>query len=395
MANTTALKNKNGKIYAYQIRVFKGRNSEGKQLKPYSMVWHVPKGWRSSSVEKELNRVATEFEMNCKIGKISSDKKTFAEYAKYVMELKSRDCKHRTIVRYNELLERINEEIGYLKLANITVEHLNAFYLKLAEKGQNKKTGGELSNKTILEYHRLIHSIFEIALKERIVNFNIADSATPPKCPKKEAEFFELNEIYEIMSALENENLKYKVIMRTLIESGARRGEVLGIKWDSINYDEEAIIIKQAVLYSKEKGVYIETTKTNETRLVHVSPQLILELKQLKALQKKEKLKLGSYWTDTGLCFTNQSGLPMHPDTLNSWIKRFQKKHNLPHINPHKFRHTQATLLYAEKENPITISKRLGHKQTSTTQNIYAHLMVNSDKDASNTVTKILYHKEA
>ena len=169
MASITPIKNKNGEIYAYQIRVYRGRDIEGKQLKPYSMVWKIPEGWRSSSIEKELNRVAMEFEMNCKMGKISSDKKTFAEYAKYIMELKSRDCKHRTIVRYNELLERINEEIGYLKLANITVEHLNAFYLKLSKKGQNKKTGCGLSNKTILEYHRLIHSIFEIALKERIV----------------------------------------------------------------------------------------------------------------------------------------------------------------------------------------------------------------------------------
>lgn len=373
MASKTPMRNKNGELYAYQIRVYRGRDIEGKQLKPYSMVWHVPEGWRSSSVKKELNRVATEFEMNCKMGKISSDKKTFAEYAKYVMELKSRDCKHRTIVRYNELLERINEEIGYLKLANITVEHLNAFYLKLAEKGQNKKTGGELSNKTILEYHRLIHSIFEIALKERIVNFNIADSATPPKCPKKEAEFFELNEIDEIITALENENLKYKVIIQTLIESGARRGEVLGIEWKSINYAKRSIKLKQAVLYSKEKGVYIDTLKTDESRIIHVSPELISELKRLKVSQNEERLKLGDYWTDTGLCFTNQKGLPMHPDTLNSWIKRFQKKHNLPHINPHKFRHTQA----------------------STTQNIYAHLMANSDKSASDTVAKVLYHKES
>ena len=226
MATITPRKNKEGKIISYQIEVYRGRDTEGRKLKPYSMNWKVPEGWRSSSVRKELEKVAGEFETNCKMGNVSPEKKTFAEYSEYIMQIKERDNKHRTVLRYKQLLERINAEIGFLKLTSITGEHLNKFYMKLAEKGQNLKTGGYLSNKTILEYHRLIHCIFAQAVKEGLIRYNTAESATPPKQVKKEAEYFELEEIERIIEALSNEPLKYRAIIGLMIDTGARRGEI-------------------------------------------------------------------------------------------------------------------------------------------------------------------------
>ena len=395
MATTTPRKNKNGEIISYQIEVYRGRDMRGKKLKPYSMNWKVPNGWKKSSIQKELTKIAGEFETNCKQGNVSADNQIFEAYSLYVMQIKKRDCKHRTVKRYEELLERINEEIGFLKLTQITAEHLNRFYLKLSEKGQNKKTGGYLEPKTILEYHRLIHTILTEAVKEGIIRFNVADGATPPKHKKKEAEFFEVDEVTQIIKALEDENIKYKTIVRSLIDSGARRGEVLGFEWKLINYTNGTVKIKNTVLYSKEKGVYLDTTKTDENRVITLSKEVLSLLKQLKIYQTEQKLKLGSAWEETGLCFTNEKGLPMHPDTLNSWISRFEKKHNLPHIYPHKFRHTQASLLYSNGIDQVTISKRLGHKKVSTTQDIYAHLMANNDKKASDSIARILYNKEA
>ena len=128
MASSSPIKNKNGVVYAYQIKVYRGRDADGKQLKPYSTVWKIPDGMKNSrTIKKELDRFAVLFEQQCKEGLVSTDKKTFSAYAEYFMTLKERDQKHSTVDRYRELLVRINEEIGFLKLSDVNCEHLNHF----------------------------------------------------------------------------------------------------------------------------------------------------------------------------------------------------------------------------------------------------------------------------
>ena len=114
MATIIPYKDKQGNIVSYQIQVYKGRDADGKKLKPYTMSWKVPEGWKDSSIERELNKVAAQFEIDCKEGLVSTKRKTFSQYAEYVMQLKERDNKHRTVQRYKQLLTRINEEIGHL-----------------------------------------------------------------------------------------------------------------------------------------------------------------------------------------------------------------------------------------------------------------------------------------
>jgi len=404
MASVTPRKDKNGNITLYQIEVYRGRDSEGKKLKPYTMRWKIPEGWKSENkIKKELDRVAAEFENDCKVGNVSINKKTFAQYAEYVMELKDRDNKHRTVFRYRQLLKRINEEIGYIKLTDVTGEHLNRMYMKMAKKGENKsiqKKNGEkneyLSDQTIVHHHRLVHLIFAQALKEGLVRYNISDTATPPKVVKKEAEFFELEEVLTIRDALLEQPFKWQAITDLLIDTGARRGEILGLKWNTIDFKNNSIIIENNLQYTSDRGIYLEdSTKNNENRTVNIAPEIMVIVKVHKKEQLELKLKLGSYWNDTGFCFTQDNGEPMNPNSLNNWLDKFQEKYNLPEIHPHKFRHTQASLLYAAGENPIAISKRLGHKQVSTTQNIYAHLMEGGDKGASDKIATLLYRPAA
>lgn len=93
-------------------------------------------------IEKELVRQATLFEENCKLGSVSVERYTFAEYSEYALEVKiCGGMKDKTVTSYQGLLRHINEEIGPLKLLDIRPDHLNRFYGKLAKPGQNKNTG--------------------------------------------------------------------------------------------------------------------------------------------------------------------------------------------------------------------------------------------------------------
>ncbi len=381
-----------GKDRTFQIRVYRGRDVQGKQLKPYSTCYTVPDSIKTNKgIEKDVQRFAAVFEAECKAGMVATEHKTFAEYAEYVLKLKERDNKHRTAIRYAELLERINPEIGFIKLVNVTGEHLNRLYLKLAQQGQNKRTGEGLSPKTITEHHRLIHVIFAQAKKEGVVRFNIAETATPPAVKKKEAEFFEIEEVLKIIESVSKEPLKWQCITHLLISTGARRGEIMALKWSAIDFNKNLIKISENLLYSSKRGIYLDTPKTGETRYVAVAPEVMRLLTQHKQEQVVIRLKMGHEWINNGFCFTQMNGSPMHPDSATDWFNKFSKKYCLPHINPHKFRHTQASILYSEGIDPVTISKRLGHKQVSTTQNIYAHMVSKADAEANEAVAGVIY----
>ena len=395
MASTSPLKNKDGVTYAFQIRVYRGRDADGRQIKPFQMVWRIPEGMKNSrSIQKKLDEVAAIFERDCKAGLISPEKKTFSAYAEYVMELKARDLKHRTVARYRELLVRLNEHFGHLKLTEITPKMLNDFYLTLAQAGNNKKTGGGLSAKTIKEYHNLLSSIFKFAKKEGLVPFNPADNASPPSVKRQEAKFFEIETVLQILAALEEEPLKWQVITRLLIDTGARRGEIAGLKWSAIDFKNNRIEIKNNLLYSRDRGIYEDSPKTGKSRIISVNAEVMKLLTRHRHEQTLLRFKMGEQWVNKDFCFTQDNGNPMHPDSITDFLSKFSKRHDLPHIHPHAFRHTQVSLLLHAGVDIVTVSKRVGHEQTSTTSNMYGHILAKADEGASNTISDLLYTKK-
>lgn len=410
MAHIFPRKNKQGKITSYTIRVFRGKDDNGKNLKPYTASFKPEKNWSEAKAEKEVQKFAVLFEEECKKGCIIENKQTFQNYAFYVLDLKVKNeqIKHKTLVLYRSLLERINYAIGHIKLTELRPQHLNEFYKMLAEDGSNLITGKGLGTKTILEHHRLIHTILEQANKEMLVPYNAAEKATPPKHKRKEARFIEIEDIKNILFYLQNESLKWQVTMNLLIYTGCRRGEIAGIKIQNIDFRKNIIYIRLNSLYSKEKGIYEDTLKTESSiRAVSIPEKVMKLVKKLATENKRNKLKLGNKWTDTDYLLTQENGLPIHPDSITDYCTKFEKKYNklileqnkklkkkeqlklLPHINPHAFRHSQASVLYSEGVDPVTISKRLGHAAVSTTTDIYSHIMKKADEIAASKLDNI------
>jgi len=411
MANIQPRTNKEGKIISYSIRVHKGRDMDGKQLKPYTMTWAVPEGWSERKIQAELQRQCVLFEKQCKEGTVADNKQSFEKYAHYVIDLKERTgIKHRTIVGYRGLMPRITTAIGHIKLADLRPQHLNSFYEQLSKDGANLKTGKKLSTKTILEYHSFIRAVLSHAEKETLVIFNVARKATPPKVLHKEANFLEEEDIKNVLFYLTNEPIKWQVAMQLLIFTGCRRGEIMGLKWNKVDFKNCTIRIEANLLYTKEKGVFIDTPKTEASkRTLKIPQETINALKLCKKESNAKRLSLGSYWHDTDFVFTQEDGKPMHPDSLTDYCVTFKNRYNkiikkenlelsqnnqikfLPRINPHSFRHSQASLLFFNGADAITISKRLGHAKVSTTTDIYSHIMHKADETASDTLANLFF----
>ncbi|MEL7654372.1 MAG: tyrosine-type recombinase/integrase [Bacillota bacterium] len=392
MASIREYKNKDGKVVSYDIRVYKGRDSFGKPLKPYLLTWKVPEGLTEKQVEKELNRQAVLFEQQCKQGLVADSKYTFEKYSQYVLALKERNgIKLSTLERYRLLLQRINPLIGHMKIADVRPQHLNKLYEELGAPDVNKRNGSGLSNKTILEHHRIISTIFSQAEKEMLVPYNPASKATPPKVERKEANYFQTDVIKSILSCLESESLKWKLLVHMLLITGARRGEILGLKWTNVDWKEKCIHICNNLLYSPSKGIYLTTPKTTKSKRPIKLPAETMELlKEYNDWYLQEKLSLGTYWQDDDFIFVQYNGAPMHPDSVTDYLKKFGKKYHLPHINPHAFRHTAASLLIFSGVDIVSISDRLGHALPSTSANLYGHLIKEADEQSAEKLADIV-----
>ena len=85
----------------------------------------------------------------------------------------------------------------------------------------------------------------------------------------------------------------------------------------------------------------------------------------------------------------------MAPDTLSGYLASFEKRYNLVHIHPHKFRHSMASVLYYSGADPVSISKRLGHAQVSTTQNIYSHLIQQADTQSAERIADAIFRSDS
>ncbi len=181
---------------------------------------------------------------------------------------------------------------------------------------------------------------------------------------------------------MEAEPIKWKVITHLLLITGARRGEVLGLKWPAVDFDNNRIHICNNLLYYPDIGIYQDTPKTkNSDRWISLPVESMKLLESWKTTQEEDAKKKKTYYKNPDqLLFTQEDGSPMCPDSVTTYLRRFSEKHNLPHINPHKFRHTMASMLIYNKVDPVSVSRRLGHSQVSTTTDIYAHAIKEADK---------------
>ena len=393
----------------YQIRVSAGYDITGRQLTK-TMTWKPTDKMTPKQIEKELNRQATLFEEKVASGLVGDNRQTFAEYSRYVLDLKERaGLKRKTLENYHFMMRYTDKEIGHLKLTDIRPKHLNDLYKQLSADGMNQRTGGKLSNKTIIEYHRFISAVLSQAEKEMLILYNPARRATPPKAEKKEANYFQTEDIYKILEALQDAPLKYRLATMLLMTTGCRRGEILGLKWSNVDKVNKTLDIKNNLLYSKAQGLYLTTTKTGKARKVRIPDELVPLLAEYKKEYINYKRSLGDSWQGSqrlgvigsdewltdDFIFIQADGKPMHPDTISGWLDKFAKRNDLPHINPHAFRHTVASILISQGIDIVTVSKQLGHDKVSTTTDIYSHIINKASEQAADTISNVIFRKNA
>lgn len=346
--------------------------------------------------EREAKKLLDLFSAEVQKGEyVAPSKLTFEEFVeRWFRNYGEKNLAPKTLFRYREILEsRVLPAMGHLPVEQIKPFHLMEFYTNLQEDGirADGKPGG-LSPKTILQHHRIISSILNDAAQWQVISSSPAARVRPPKVQKKQAGCYDESQMAALLDTLDKEELKYRVLVHLALFTGCRRGELMGLEWQDIDFQKGTLEVRQASQYLPGQGTFTKAPKNESSvRLLSLPPFLVDMLRQYKKEQTEGRLKAGDLWQGSNRLFTTWDGRPMHPDTVTSWFPKFLQRHNLPHLPFHGLRHTAATMLINQNVPLKNISGRLGHSNISTAGDIYSHFLQSADKAISDTLEQV-YH---
>lgn len=398
MANITPRKNKNGEITSYTIKVFRGRDNNGKQLKPFITSYKPESGKTERQIKQEVKAIAADFEKKCKTGNVPTSDIKLSDYIPQYLDTVKAILSPKTFVFYkNKIDSLIIPALGYLKLKDIKPAHIQQFVHQLSAKQtekENQKNTKCLSPSTVRRYMTIVQSIFKQAEKQGYITDSPAKSErlTFPKAQTPKVEIFTKQEAAQMLDCLINEPLQFQTMVQLAIYTGARRGELVALKFSDIVFSEQKITIERSAYKLKGEPIKTKPPKDYETRSVTVNDSCIELLKMLKAEKIEQAQKLGNKWVDENWIFTQNNGKIMNPNTPTKQFDKFLKKYNLKHRKFHSLRHTSATLLLYAGVNIKQVQGRLGHGDIKTT-NKYLHQIEECDVEAVNKLDILLSPK--
>ena len=250
----------------------------------------------------------------------------------------------------------------------------------------------KLAGNTVLHYHKLLSSILTAAVRWQVIPSNPCERVAPPKVERKEAVYLDEEQAADLLAALDKESMQHQVIVKLLLFTGMRRGELCGLEWKDIDFERAVIFVRRSSLYMAGRGVFEDETKnTSSERCMKVSADVVSMLRAWRAEQSKQRLRMGDQWQDSDRLFTTWNGAPIRPDGITAWFHKFVTKNGLPPIHIHSLRHTNATLLSAAGTSLTTVAARLGHANSTTTSKIYAHAIKSADQAAAEVLQDILH----
>ncbi|MCM1166730.1 MAG: site-specific integrase [Lachnospiraceae bacterium] len=375
---------------SYSIRVSCGYDTQGKQV-IQSKTWTPAEGMTERQIQRELERQKVLFEEECKKGFQSRAVKFEAFCEEWFAEYAEANLRHSTYTYLYHQRLRINKAIGHLRMDKITTRQIQAFINSLLKDGANEINGKPLSPKSARHNLNLISDVFNFAVKMGVVSDNPCKNVTVPKNQAKEKEIYTPNEVNRFLTLLRDEPLKYRAFFNLAVYSGFRRGELLGLEWKDVDFENNIISVRRTSCYASDRGIYTDTTKTRLSQRTLKFPQEIMDLlKELKDEQNAEALKQGDHWVETDRLFTKDNGEPQHPNTTYTWLERFCKKNDLPFHGLHSFRHLFCSMLVNQGVDIVTVSGALGHSNVATTSTIYCHILENSRAKVSEAITNAL-----
>lgn len=311
----------------------------------------------------------------------------FSSYLVQWMEIARSTLKPNTAAGYASMIQ--NPIAPYFQQRGITLGGLQAVDIQMFYTSQLKR----VSANTVIHYHAIIHRALKYAVKTDLIDVNPADKVERPRKDRFTASFYDGNEVNRLFQTARGTPLELPVMLAAFY--GLRRSEVVGLKWDAIDFENKTIAIRHTVTVCAEKGRRIEvaadTTKTaSSRRTLPLVPAFQTKLAALKEQQEKNRILCGrSYCTDyLGYVLVDAMGNRLKLSYISTAFPVLLKRNGLRPIRFHDLRHSCASMLLKNGVPMKQIQEWLGHSDFSTTANIYAHLDAGSKLTSAQAMEK-------
>jgi integrase len=298
---------------------------------------------------------------------VPSDQLTVERFLKRWLDGHKAAVRHRTWVRYEGLIRlHALPFIGSRRLNRLEPHHIQSLYTERL---------GTLAPASVRQLHAVLRRALDDAFKWDLVTRNVATLVNPPRVPRFEIRPWSSAQANAFLTAARGD--RFEALYVTAVTTGMREGELLGLHWKHVDLEQGHI----QVLYSLEwqtGGRYtLHEPKTHRSRRRIKMPAItIAALREHRARQAEERLRLGPNWNGIDLVFPNVLGGPMRPSNLiRNSFKPILRESGLPHIRFHDLRHTAATILLLNGVHPKVVSEMLGHASIQITLDTYSHVL--------------------
>src|SRR6185312_16168306 len=332
------------------VRIFQGRDENGKRQYSNKTI---------RGTKKDADRYLTgklhdkDQGLNIEPSSISLDK-----YLTQWLENAARArVRQRTFEDYEALLERyVRKPLGTIKLSNLRALDIQGLYNSMRDR--------ELSPWVIRYTHAVLSSSLKQAVKWGMLHRNPAELVDLPRLERKEMKAMSLEEVGRFLDAVKDTRLA--ALFTFALATGMRPQEYLGLKWTDLDFKKGTATVRRALVWSHKKGggwSFAEPRTSRSRRTLPLPASMVKALGQHRRRQGEDRLRAGSEWQDHGLVFCSRLGTPLSvPSLTKASFKPALVKAELPTtFRLYDLRHTHATMLLADGENPKVAAERLGH----------------------------------
>jgi len=265
----------------------------------------------------------------------------------------------------------ITPGLGDWRLQDLDSTAIKAFYTSLTT----------LAPRTVHRVHNTLHRALEDAVEDRLISRNPADKAHTEPEADHDMITWTADELATFLRTVREDRLY--PMWRVLAMTGMRRGEVAGLRWDSVDLGAKTITVQRARVRVRG-GVAEGPPKTNRgRRTIDLDDGTVDALVSWAALEVEERVAWGDEYQDGGWVFTWEDGRPLELTGISSRFARRSKAAGVPKLRLHDLRDTHATLLLKEGVAPHVVSQRLGHSSVAFTLQVYAHVLPGQQSEAA------------
>jgi integrase len=318
----------------------------------------------------------------------SAGKGTVAELCREWLDFATSSFSPKTVETTRMYIEDpIVPLLGSLQVARLTPSDLDRFYRQLLEVGRSR---GPYAPATIRRVHGIIRRALSQGVRWGWITHNPAIDASPPRVPLKELKPPDPDQVVRVFHLAQESDPELATFIMLAASSGARRGELLALRWSDVDLDRGRLSIERGIVRVGD-GLIEQGTKTHQSRRISLDAGTVAALRSHEALMIERAQAVSCVMTPQGFIFSHSvdCSSPWHPDSTSRAFRRICHQAGVTGVRLHDLRHYVATRLLAAGVDVRTVAGRLGHRNPSTTLNVYSHFVPETDQEAAETLGRI------